>query len=166
MIFEGDCVILISNLHKEGKMDIVSFLAGIVLVQTLAIFAILAMLYKTSVDFSGFKGALNGFIANASEKLYKIEQIGMATMQATETFVDALDNAMKDGNGSAGNPTTQVFRTADGKHVAHSIEEFISKLEADPEYQSLAQKIKEDLENAISEFDDDDDDDDEPTRPF
>jgi hypothetical protein len=143
-------------------MDIVSFLAGIVLVQTFAIFGIIGMLYKTSTDFSGFKGALNGFIANASEKLYKIEQIGMATMQASETFVDALDNAMKEGNGVMGGPNAQVFRTADGKHVAHSIEEFVKKLEADPEYQSLAQKIKEDLENAINEFDDDDDEEENP----
>lgn len=148
-------------------MDINSFLAGIVLIQTLVIFVILGILYKTSIDFSSFKGALNGFIANASEKLYKIEQIGMATMQASETFVDALDNAMREGNGPMSGPNAQVFRTADGKHVAHSIEEFVKKLESDPEYQSLAQKIKEDLENAIGQFEDDDyDEDDENPRPF
>jgi hypothetical protein len=142
-------------------MDINSFLAGVVLIQTFVIFVILVILYKVSVDFSSFKAALNGFIGNASEKLYKIEQIGIATMQASEQFVDALDNAMGENTGSMGGPNKQVFRTADGKHVAHSIEDFVKKLESDPEYQSLAHKIKEDLENAIGQFEDDVDEEDD-----
>jgi CHASE3 domain sensor protein len=146
-------------------MDIVSFLAGILVVLVLVIFVILGLLLKMTSEFSNLRGALNGFIANVSEKLFKIEQIGMATMQASETFVDALDNAMKEGSVPFSN-NQQIFRTADGKHIANSIDEFIKKLESDPEYHNLADKIKEDLEDAIGNFNDDDDEDEEDSPKF
>lgn len=146
-------------------MDIASFLAGILVVLTLVVFVILGLLLKMTSEFSNLRGSLNGFVANVSEKLFKIEQIGMATMQASETFVDALENAMKEGSTPFGNSQqTQVFRTADGKHIAHSLDEFVKKLESDPEYRNLADKIKEDLENAIEDFNDDDDDDDDSPK--
>jgi hypothetical protein len=144
-------------------MDIVSFLAGILVVLVLVIFVILGLLLKMTSEFSNLRGALNGFIANVSEKLFKIEQIGMATMQASEAFVDALDNAMKEGSVPFNN-NQQIFRTADGKHIANSIDEFITKLESDPEYHNLADKIKEDLEDAIGNFNDDDDDDEDSPK--
>jgi hypothetical protein len=148
-------------------MDIASFMAGILVVLVLVIFVILGLLLKMTAEFSNLRGSLNGFVANVSEKLFKIEQIGMATMQASEQFVDALENAMKEGSTPFGNTQQmqQVFRTADGKHVAHSIDEFVKKLESDPEYHNLADKIKEDLENAIGDFNDDDDDDDDEDSP-
>jgi hypothetical protein len=141
-------------------MDMVSFLAGLAVVLTVVIFFILGLLVKLTIEFANLRGSLNGFVANVSEKLFKIEQLGMATMQASETFVDALENAMKEGTSTFGTQPPQVFRTADGKHIAHSIDEFVKKLETDPEYRTLADKIKEDLENAIGEFDDEDDEDD------
>jgi hypothetical protein len=144
-------------------MDIVSFLAGILVVLVLVIFVILGLLLKMTSEFSNLRGALNGFIANVSEKLFKIEQIGMATMQASETFVDALDNAMKEGSVPFSN-NQQIFRTADGKHIANSIDEFIKKLESDPEYHNLADKIKEDLEDAIGNFNDDDEDEEDSPK--
>jgi hypothetical protein len=147
-------------------MDMVSFLAGITVVLTVAIFFILGLLVRLTTEFSNLRGSLNGFVANVSEKLFKIEQIGMATMQASETFVDALENAMKEGTVPMGGPQQQVFRTADGKHTAYTIDEFVKKLEADPEYKHVADKIREDLENAIGEFEEDDDDDEEDLPNF
>jgi hypothetical protein len=140
-------------------MDLMGFLAGIVIVESLILITILLVILKILYDISFIKGA---FVSTVTEKLHKIEQIGLATMKACETFVDALENAMQ---GSPEN-MPQVFRTADGKHTATSIEEFIKKLEADPEYQNLADTIKNDLENAINTDDDDDDEFDVDEKKF
>lgn len=134
-------------------MDIIGFLTGIVVVESLILMSVLLVVLKILYDISFIKGA---FVSTFTEKLHKLEQIGLATMKACETFVDALENATQ----PTGDNMPQVFRTADGKHVATSIEEFIKKLEADPEYQTLADTIKNDLENEINMDDDDDDDED------
>lgn len=89
----------------------------------------------------------------ASGTLSRIEQVSMATLKASEMFLDSLENFAKDVP-----PTT--YKTADGKHSANTIDEFIKKLEADPEYQALAEGIRKDLEAALG------DEDDEPEEEF
>jgi len=147
-------------------MELTGFIAGVIVALVMFNLLIFMLLGKLAIDIFKHIGAFNGFVANTVEKLYKIEQVSMATMQASEQFIDALEKAAGDGTGLPTTPPAQTFRTADGKHFAHTIEEFIKKLESDPEYQSLAQKIKEDLENAIGEFNDDDDDEDDKNNPF
>lgn len=148
-------------------MNLMAIILVIVIIQFIFIFFLAALVAKIMSDVSYIRGA---FISSVVEKLNKLEQIGLATMKASETFVDALENAMKDGVMPHSAAMHQVFRTADGKHMAHSIEDFIKKLEADPEYQNLAEKIKTDLENAINSSDEDinfedDEEDDEQEFP-
>jgi len=97
----------------------------------------------------------------------KTQQMVQATMEASETFVDALNAATVDMEKQQQQGFFQVFKTQDGKHIAPSFEKLIEKMKNDPDYRKISQRDMDELRRLFEEnSNDDDDDDEEPKEPW
>lgn len=102
----------------------------------------------------------------------KTQQMVQATMEASETFVDALNAATVDMEKQQQQQQQQqgffqVFKTQDGKHIAPSFEKLIEKMKNDPDYRKISQRDMDELRRLFEEnSNDDDDDDEEPKEPW
>ena len=100
----------------------------------------------------------------------KTQQMVHATMEASETFVDALNSATVEMEKQQPSQQGffQVFKTQDGKHVAPSFEKLIEKMKNDPDYSKITEKDMEELRRLFEDnsSDDEDDIDEEPKEPW
>lgn len=96
----------------------------------------------------------------------KIEQMSQATMQASENFVDALSEAMKDTNDTNSLRFIKMFGSADGKHVSPTVDGLIEKMKRDPNYQQMSDKDIEEIRKLFEDNSEEDDDDDQPNEPW
>lgn len=98
----------------------------------------------------------------------KIEQMSQVTMQASENFVDALSEATKDTSDNSSLHFIKMFGSADGKHIAPSVDGLIEKMKRDPNYQNMSDKDIEEIRKLFEDNsdDDDDEDDNQPNEPW
>lgn len=96
----------------------------------------------------------------------KIEQMSQATMQASENFVDALSEVTKDTNDTGNLHFIKMFGSADGKHIAPTVDGLIEKMKRDPNYQQMSDKDIEEIRKLFEDNAEDDDDDDQPNEPW
>jgi len=96
----------------------------------------------------------------------KTQQMVQATMEASETFVDALNSATVEMERQQ-QGLFQVFKTQDGKHIAPSFEKLIEKMKNDPDYRKISERDMDELRRLFEENSNDDDDtDEEPQEPW
>ena len=96
--------------------------------------------------------------------------MSLATMQASENFVDALSDAVKTQDDTKSDVIPpmffRMFKSEDGKHVAPTMESLLEKMKNDPTYQQMSEKDIEELRKLFEDNSEDDDDDTESTEPW
>lgn len=91
--------------------------------------------------------------------------MSQATMQASENFVDALNEVAKDSDMSS--PTfIKVFGSPDGKHIAPTVDGLIDKMRKDPNYQPMSEKDIDEIKKLFEDNAEDDDDDEQSNEPW
>jgi hypothetical protein len=92
--------------------------------------------------------------------LNKIEQLSQANMEASEKFLDALENVANDNHMHTGN--MMLYKTSDGRHMGSSMQDLIDKMKQDPTYkQADIYKDMDELRKLFEDNSQDTDDDDE-----